>query len=343
MCNIAGYVGDGEATPILIEMIRRQEGLNGGFFTGISTHDGEKIDYRKVEGDLDALLSHTDAECLSGRMGIIHSRTPSGGNWRWSHPFVTFFEGTVKMSYVANGGIGAFNGCKASYNVIADRLISEGIDIPCKIAFEGDKYNRLSTGEAVHMSDVMCQLIYEKKNMGRDTVDAMTEAFSEMPSEIVGLVIEEESPDRIYFSRINQPMFLGFGKDGAYLASTPMAFPKEIVEYNLLPALSSGVVYKDRYEVRGYDGFPEEVVAFDEHTLEEAEREVLSLLSEGEAGTNDIFGAVKKILPADRITQSNAISYCVMSKLLKSGKIKPRASQRTVRGSTAPYTLFGFA
>jgi hypothetical protein len=254
---------------------------------------------------------------------------------------VTVCEGAVKMSYVANGNIGVFQECKESYDEIADRLIAEGIDIPCKIAFEGNKYNRLSTGEAVHMSDVMCQLIYEKKKLGRNTVDAMTEAFSEMPSEIVGLVIEEESPDRIYFSRINRPMFLGFGKDGAYLASTPMAFPEEIAEYRLLPALSSGVVYQDRYEVMGYDRFPMEVAPFDEHTLEEAEREVLSFLSKGEAGTRDIFVAVKKILPPDRITQPNAIGYCVMRKLLKSGKIKPRATQRTVQGSTAPYTLFG--
>lgn len=341
MCNIAGYVGEREAAPILIEMIRRQEGLNGGFFTGISTHDGEKIDYRKVEGDLDTLLSHTDATRLSGRTGMIHSRTPSGGNWLWSHPFVTVCEGRVKMSYVANGGIGAFKERNASYNVVADRLIAEGIDIPCKIAFEGDKYNRLSTGEAVHMSDVMCQLIYEKKKMGRNTVDAMTEAFCEMPSEIVGLVIEEECSDRIYFSRINQPMFVGFGKDGAYLASTPMAFPEEISEYSLLPALSSGVVYKDRYEAVSYDGFSMEVAAFDDHTLEQAEREVLALLPEGEAGMKDVFAAVKKILPEGKITQSAAIGYCAMTKLLRSGKIKPRASQRTVRESTAPYTLFG--
>ena len=168
MCNIAGYVGEREAAPILIEMIRRQEGLNGGFFTGISTHDGKRIDCRKTEGDLSALLKSTDAERLSGRMGIMHSRTPSGGNRLWAHPFVTLSDDTVKMSYVANGSIGAFKERKNSYNEIADRLISEGIDIPCKIDFEGDKYNRLFTGEAVHMSDVMCQLIYEKKKMGRN-------------------------------------------------------------------------------------------------------------------------------------------------------------------------------
>lgn len=37
MCNIAGYIGEQQAAPILIEMIREQEGLDAGFYTGIAT------------------------------------------------------------------------------------------------------------------------------------------------------------------------------------------------------------------------------------------------------------------------------------------------------------------
>lgn len=80
MCNIAGYIGEKEAAPILIEMIRVQEGMNGGFYTGLSVHDGQHLHYRKVQGDLAVLLKETDADRLAGKMGMIHSRTPSGGN-----------------------------------------------------------------------------------------------------------------------------------------------------------------------------------------------------------------------------------------------------------------------
>ena len=44
MCNIAGYVGNGkqEAAPILLEMMRAQEGYAGGYYTGIATiHEGK--------------------------------------------------------------------------------------------------------------------------------------------------------------------------------------------------------------------------------------------------------------------------------------------------------------
>ena len=81
MCNIAGYIGTKQAAPILIEMIRAQEGLNAGFYTGIATlHEG-RIHYRKLVGNLDDLLSKTDAASLPGNIGIIHSRTPGIGSY----------------------------------------------------------------------------------------------------------------------------------------------------------------------------------------------------------------------------------------------------------------------
>ena len=70
MCNIAGYVGERSAAPILIEMMRREEGFDAGFYTGIATiHEG-KIHYRKITGDLDTLLKNTDAASLPGNIAV---------------------------------------------------------------------------------------------------------------------------------------------------------------------------------------------------------------------------------------------------------------------------------
>ena len=42
MCNISGYIGNQQAAPILIEMLRKQEGFCGGYYTGIVTyHEGK--------------------------------------------------------------------------------------------------------------------------------------------------------------------------------------------------------------------------------------------------------------------------------------------------------------
>ena len=110
MCNIAGYVGEKNAAPILIDMLSRQEGIDAGFYTGIATvHEG-KIYYRKVLGDLADLLEQTDAASLPGKVGIIHSRTKSGGPAAWSHPFVSngISESEPNIAYVANGNSGIF-------------------------------------------------------------------------------------------------------------------------------------------------------------------------------------------------------------------------------------------
>lgn len=340
MCNIAGYVGEKRAAPILIQMIRKQEGLDGGFYTGISTHNGAYIDYHKIKGELSTLLSETGAEALEGNMGIAHSRTPSGGDSSWSHPFVTERDGRVKLSYVANGALGLFKDRNDEYSKIADRLVADGFDIPCKLRLSGNAYNRLSSGENVHMSDVMCQLIYSYKHKGNDTVSAMSAAFCEMPGIIVGLAIEEESPDRIYFSRINMPMFVGFDESGAYLASSPIGFPESLKKYELLPPLSSGIVYKDRYVVEEYKNFPKELSPIDESTLKLAERVVYATLKETEVGFPELRVELLKHLPTDVVTQENAIVYIVLSRFLERKKIEMIHARRTVRGAEAPKIIF---
>ena len=76
MCNIAGYVGSRPAAPLLLEMLRRQEGLNAGYYSGLATlHEGQ-VRYAKVVGSHQTLVETTDAASLPGTVGIVHGRTP---------------------------------------------------------------------------------------------------------------------------------------------------------------------------------------------------------------------------------------------------------------------------
>ena len=77
MCNIAGYAGKRAAAPILLEMLRRQQDFDGGVCTGITTIYDGRLYYRKIVGDVDALIKHTDALYLPGNVGIAHTR-PGG-------------------------------------------------------------------------------------------------------------------------------------------------------------------------------------------------------------------------------------------------------------------------
>ena len=106
MCNIAGYIGKKQAAPILCEMLRKQEGFCAGYYTGIVTHDGEKLCWAKVVGNLENLLNETDVMNFPGTIGFLHGRSKSGGDIEWGHPFM---NADNTLAYIANGSAGCYN------------------------------------------------------------------------------------------------------------------------------------------------------------------------------------------------------------------------------------------
>ena len=328
MCNIAGYVGERQAAPILIEMLRREEGIDAGFYTGIATlHEG-KIYYRKVVGDLDTLLRETDAASLPGNIGIIHSRTPSGGPREWSHPFVSAgkFGTEPSVAYVANGGSGIFKSRDPEYNLLAEKLIGEGYKMDSEIELDDGIYNRLSNGKMVHMSDVMCALIAKEIDLGHYPSDAMENAFSAMPGDIVGLLLSLKAPDRIFWSKISRPMNLSYASHGAYLSTTTIAFPEDALTAPVkLPVLSAGYVTKDSFEAKKFKNPPTEVAGADLAILHKIYSKAESLLSDGKARhINEINAISKEFLPVltDKQTAYTQASYEVLEALYRDGKLE---------------------
>ena len=105
MCVIAGYAGSRLAAPVVLEMIERQEGLAGGYYAGVAAVEPGSLHWRKVVGTVADLRRNTDAETLPGCVAIAHSRSKSGGDQEWAHPFVACFE---SVAYVANGSAGVW-------------------------------------------------------------------------------------------------------------------------------------------------------------------------------------------------------------------------------------------
>ena len=348
MCNIAGYVGNRDAAPILIDMLRREEGIDAGYYTGLATIHNGKIYYRKLCGDLDKLLRETDAAALPGKIGIIHSRTKSGGPDEWSHPFVSAGKNGKEpiIAYVANGNSGIFRTRDPECVRIADTLIANGYKMDSEIKLDDGIYTRLSNGNMVHMSDTMCSLIAEKIDLGYDAHSAMATAFSEMPGDIVGLLLSVTDPDKVFWSKISRPMNVAFANHGAYLATTTMAFPEDVETVaTKLPVLSAGYVTKSGFYSEKYENPPAEVVTADLTVMKKVHSAIEEALSDGEPRhLYELHRATKNYLPAltDKVATYTQATYEALEALHREGRLEiiRERVDAVLDGESAPYYKF---
>lgn len=309
MCNIAGYVGERDAAPILIEMMRREEGFAGGYYSGLATMESGIIHHRKLTGNLSDLLSNTDAENLPGKIGIIHSRSKSGGGDAFAHPFCNFRNEKATLAYVANGGANFFSNRFDECTEIAASLWRDGYcftsvqdeEIPC--------YPKLPDGKTVHMSDLMAQLIARYQDGGANPDDAINSAFCKMPGEIVGLLISPKTPDSIAWSRINMPMFVAFASHGAYLASSPEAFPEDAENIKLLPAMCGGEVFRDRITEKPYETPPCSIAEITDEVYEKARKLLREHISDEARNMITGIDVIKPTFPKADILPRDALYY----------------------------------
>ena len=342
MCNIAGYVGTREAAPILIDMMLRQECFNAGFYTGLATiHDG-KLHYAKRAGNTEHLLSVTNAASLPGTVGIMHSRTNDGGGDVWAHPFIGYHGDEAHLAYIANGSPGYFKSRNAGYFKLVEELLEEGYQMTRLPHTDNKPYQTLSDGSHVHMSDAMCQLILRNMDNGAETVDAMINAFCEFASEIVGLALDPRLPDRIVWSRINTPVYVGYAEHGAYLASTARAFPDDVItEPQLLPALAAGYVFQNSFTTKPFPNPPAPIAPMEMTVRLKAYEAICARLEESPERYYPLTTVIAPLFEGGDITHSNPLVYEILHALKKQGRLKmEKRSMPAAREDLEGYQYF---
>lgn len=321
MCNIAGYIGTKDAAPILWTMMARESGYGGGYYSGLATISDGKLYSAKVLGDLDRLeKKYPESRSFPGTIGIIHSRSNSGGDDAWSHPFIS---NDNTLAYVANGAMGYYAAKSAEKrDAVAQQLEHEGIKY-VSAADPVGSYPRLSNGQGVHTSEVMAHLIRKYISEGKDPEAAIRTAFENYPSEIVGLTITTEYPDAIYAARFNQPMMIGEAEDGIYLATTAIAFPEDVTfkSVYLLPAghsatiTRSGVIF---HEMK----MPLPVSHIEPEYYYHARLAILDKLSNGECRIGGLCDAAGKVFPEGIPSPTAVLTYEVLRGMLRDGIVE---------------------
>ena len=324
MCNLAGYVGDEAAAPILLDMLARQEGFAGGYYSGIATiHEG-KLYYEKAIGDVATLIKQTDAKNLPGTVGIIHSRSKSGGDVEWGHPFI---DCTGRMAYVANGAAGYF-ATRRDADAVLRRLADDGHVFRSKASGAVGNYPTLADGSGVHVSEAVCCLIESHVTSGLDPARAMRKAFQEFPSEIVGLIVHEEMPENVIASRINQPLMIGHTNGATYMATTALAFPDADMQWLMpMPVNATAIIGREEIRILPMDPLAGPVTKA--MPWKEGYETILDLLADGEPKSfGTLTRATRPLWPEDEVPQRDMMAYEILRDLHLRGLIDFTAAEK---------------
>lgn len=237
MCIIAGYSGNRPAAPILVEMMKKQEYVDGGLSTGLATiHEG-KLYYRKVVGDVETLLRETDVLELPGTTGIMHSRT--GGNGvQYAHPFISN-DGNIAL--ITNGTTGEVK-CPEFFekaDSIMRHFLERGFEINTASepkpedtvgrSLPGGK-NYMLTEPYLFMIEEWLENIEEGADLRAAIADATRNAINTLPRNFVTVNIDARIADTVTIGNCARPVMVGFGDGETFFASCGFALPEYVTK-----------------------------------------------------------------------------------------------------------------
>ncbi len=255
MCNIAGYIGNQQAAPILIDLLRRQQYYDGAAGTGIATIHNGVIYSAKVVGDVDELLRLTDALNFPGTIGIAHSR-PEGDEVEHMHPFL---DQGGRLALVANGIFSTTDTPEYMENTRAlmHGYYERGWEIRSALPPDGTGMFFLPNGYRYHGTESYALRTGELCDGGMPLCASLAETLSERPNAIVTVAIHADEPDTIAIGKLNMPMSVGMIGDETYIVTTQFGFPEDLVfdtmvqpPEGVICAVGAGELTVTRHRVR---------------------------------------------------------------------------------------------
>lgn len=225
MCGIVGYIGEKDASQVLVKGLKRLE-YRGYDSAGVALMNG-KMMIEKGKGKVSNLEKKIDTKKLIAKIGIGHTRWATHGepNDINSHPHVSE-SGNIAVVH---------NGIIENYNSLKKKLELRG-----------------RTFKSATDTEIIAQLLEEIYTTTKGIT--FEQAIQLTLKQIVGTygiaVVSLDQQDKVYVARKGSPLLLGIGDNEMFIASD--ASP--IVEYtNKVIYLDDGemaVVTKDSYKVK---------------------------------------------------------------------------------------------
>ena len=228
MCGIVAYTGFRDATPILVESLKRLE-YRGYDSAGIAVeHDGT-LQMEKAAGRISVLEKKLVTREIRGTCGMSHTRWATHGepNDNNAHPHV---DATGRIALAHNGII-------ENYQALRTYLQHRGVE------FQSDTD-----------TEVLVQLI---GHFYKDDIEAAVRTALKDVRGTYGIaVICSEEPGRIIAARKGSPLIIGVGDDEYVVASDAAAIIQHTTQVIYLSDGEMATVWEDGFRTTTLDAMP---------------------------------------------------------------------------------------
>ncbi|HTM22814.1 MAG TPA: glutamine--fructose-6-phosphate transaminase (isomerizing) [Kofleriaceae bacterium] len=229
MCGIVGYVGDKQATPILISGLRRLE-YRGYDSAGVAVWDGAKTRVVRCRGKLSGLEDLLVREPAAGSVGMGHTRwathgKPSDEN---AHPHRA---GAVSVIH---------NGIIENHLQLRQQLIESG----SKFTSETD-------------TEIFAHLINAELKRGAASLPvAVRSTIEKVRGAFAIVVMSDEQPGVLVGAKSASPLIVGVGQGENFLASDVPAILEHTRDVMFIDEREIVTITKDKVELTDFEGKP---------------------------------------------------------------------------------------
>jgi glucosamine--fructose-6-phosphate aminotransferase (isomerizing) len=230
MCGIVGYIGDQDATPIVLAGLKKLE-YRGYDSAGIAVLTDDHIEVRRDAGKLANLEALISSLPIRGNIGIGHTRWATHGepSARNAHPHL---GATGKVVVVHNGIVENFIELKAE-------LLKDGV----KFLSETD-------------TEVIVHLVEKELKRSISLEDAVRNTLSRLKGAHGVVVMSTMEPDKIVAARVGNAggVVIGLGEGENYVASDIPAILEHTRRLIFLESRQMAVVTKNTVSITTLDG-----------------------------------------------------------------------------------------
>jgi len=239
MCGIVGYVGPRDATPIILEGLKRLE-YRGYDSAGLAVVQANGvIGVRREAGKLAGLVELVGAEPVNGQIGIGHTRWATHGEpcRRNAHPHVGV---TGKVASVHNG--------------IIENFLSLRQDLEARGRFFASETD----------SEVVVHLVEAYMARGSDLETAVRQALPHVHGANAFVFVCSQEPDRLVAARTGNAggITVGVGDGEMFLASDIPAILEHTRDMIFIEDGQLAVVTRDGVGVTTLTGEPVETQVY---------------------------------------------------------------------------------